>query len=443
MVFYTRAERHPSWLPDVAQQQPFPVVVGHEPAVGRRLIARVMQDAWQARRFSIFEVTIDGSRYQVVALLSYTDALDESPAGALGFLVNLQWAREYYFGEIAEQVAQIEGSDGGVQFVVLDDESAPVVEHGITMPALERAPQGRRRFPLAFFDPIGVAIDPPKDLAIASWTAVASALQDPTLGVAERGARRTLGVAMVMAVALTAGIVLSLKAARTNARLGEMRADFVSAVTHELKTPIANLRAISETMASRRSTLDMSREYAQMGIREAGRLSRLVDNLLAYARITDVADVYTFEAVAIDTVVDQALQEFALNLKDGRFELDIDVPDNLPVIRGDPTALGLMLNNLIDNAIRYSKGRRYLSITARQDTRTITLTVSDHGVGIPQQEIQRVRQKFQRGRDAQGGGSGLGLAIVERIVADHGGSLNIQSVNDVGTTVAVTLPVMT
>jgi signal transduction histidine kinase len=443
VVFYTRAERHPPWLRPVPQTHPFPVVLGGEPALAKQLITRVNEDAWQARRFSIFETSIDGVPYQVVALLSYADVLNEEPAGALGFMVNLDWARKHYFGEIAAQVAQIESKDDSVQFAVLDDHGAAVVEHGVTAQALEQAPQGRRTFPVAFFDPLDVAIDPPPDLKIPSWTAVALAIGDPTLGVAERGARRTLALGMVMAFALTAGIVLSLKAARASAQLGDMRADFVSAVTHELKTPIANLRAISETMASGRGTLEMSREYAQMGIREAGRLSRLVDNLLAYARVTDVADVYTFEAVSLDTVVDQALQEFALNLEDGRFEVHVDVPESLPAVRADSKALALLLNNLIDNAIRYSKDVRYLAIGARQQKNEITLTVADRGVGIPEHEIQRVRQKFQRGEGVDGGGSGLGLAIVERIVADHGGSIEIRSTKDIGTTVAVTLPVMT
>jgi signal transduction histidine kinase len=444
VIFYARAERQPPWLATIKPQHPFPVVVGSEPDVGQQLVTRVMQDAWQARRFSIFQLEVNGAPYQVIALLSYHDRLGERPAGAVGFMVNMTWVRQHYFSEIAEQVAQIEGRDTGIQFVVLDDHGAAVVARGVKASALESgAPQGRRTFPVAFFDPLGVAMDPPPDLAIPSWTAVASTVHDPTLGVAERSARRTLIVAIIMAVSLTVGIVLSLQAARANARLGEMRAEFVSAVTHELKTPIANLRAINETMASGRGSPEMSREYAQMGIREANRLSRLVDNLLAYARVTDVADVYSFEAVALDAVVDQALQEFDLNLKDGGFSVEVDVPEHLPLVRGDPNALGLMLNNLIDNAIRYSTQRRAIAIRGRCDDGTVTLVVTDRGVGIPQDEVQRVRQKFRRGHDAHRGGSGLGLAIVERIVSDHGGSLGIDSTQNVGTTVTITLPVMT
>lgn len=444
VLFYARTERQPPWLSTAAHQPLFPVVLGREHDVAGRLIARVSQDAWQARRFSIFSMEIDGVPYQAVAVLSYADPLNERPVRAVGFLVNLTWTRTHYFAEIAEQVAQIETRNGsGVQFVVLDEAHTPVVEHGVTAAALDGAPQGRRTFPIAFYDPIGVAFDPPKDLAMPAWTALATALGDPTLRVAEAGARRTLLVASVMAIALTVGIALSLQAARANAKLGEMRADFVSAVTHELKTPIANLRAISETMASKRGTLEMSREYALMGIREAGRLSRLVDNLLAYARVTDVADVYSFEAVALEAIVDRTLQEFSLNLRDGKFDVTVDIPEDLPSVRADAKALSLLLNNLVDNAIRYSRDTRAVAVSARRDDGTITLRVADRGVGIVPDEIHRVRRKFRRGQHGHEGGSGLGLAIVERIVDDHGGTLTIDSTPGAGTTVSVTLPVMT
>jgi signal transduction histidine kinase len=100
-----------------------------------------------------------------------------------------------------------------------------------------------------------------------------------------------------------------------------------------------------------------------------------------------------------------------------------------------------MLNNLVDNAIRYSKDTRHLTIAARQRGANVILEVRDKGIGIPESEIGRVTRKFFRGRTSIAGGSGLGLAIVDRIVADHSGSLEIQSGVGTGTTVRVTLPV--
>ena len=178
-----------------------------------------------------------------------------------------------------------------------------------------------------------------------------------------------------------------------------------------------------------------------MGIREATRLSRLVDNLLAYARITDVADAYSFEPVMLEAVVDRSLQEFEPHLTHEGFELHVELPEDLPPVKADPTALGLMLNNLVDNAIRYSRGTRWLQIAAHRENGAVVLEVSDRGMGIPEDEIERVTRKFFRGSQSNAGGSGLGLAIVDRIVADHSGTLAIRSIVGQGTTVAVTLPV--
>ena len=438
VVFYSRAERHPAWLGSNEPRKSFPVVVDSGPLVAARLIDRVAKDSAQGRRYSVFDVDLAGAPYQVVAVLSYADPLREQLLAVLGFVVNLNWARQNYFKDVAAQVARIKGNSRDLRFAILDERGEAMVG---TRGDIASALAVRRAFPMAFFDPLGVAIDPPADLHLASWTAVVSAENDATLAEADRGARRTLGVAAAMALALTVGLVLSVQAGRASANLTDMRSDFVSAVTHELKTPIANMRALSETLASGRGTLEMSREYGRLGIREATRLTRLVDNLLAHARITDVADAYSFEPVALEGIVDRSLQEFTPLLTEGGFEVHVDLPEELPAVRADPTALGLMLNNLLDNAIRYSQDTRHLTLAARASGPSVSLAVTDKGIGIPDSEIGRVTRKFFRGRTSIAGGSGLGLAIVDRIVTDHSGSLEIRSRVGVGTTVVVTLPI--
>jgi signal transduction histidine kinase len=435
VVFYSRPERRPAWLTAVAGDRMFPVVAGHDPAMAKRLLARIDRDCAEGRRFSVFDLTAD-TPYQVVALVSYADPLREEPAAVFGFMVNLNWARDHYFADLVAQVARIEGSDRAIEYSVVDDSDHPVVGPG----GRGQSPARQQSFPMAFFDPLIVAVDPPADLRVKSWTAVANPVHDPTLAAAESGARRTLAVGAVTAFALTIGLWLSLEAGRANETLADMRADFVSAVTHELKTPIANLRAIHETLASGRVTTETSREYAEMGVREATRLTRLIDNLLAYARVTDVAHAYAFEPVALEAIVDRSVKEFAPNLAHGDFDVNVDMPDGLPMVKADPTALNLMLNNLLDNTIRYSKERHHLTIAGRAQNSTVTLEVTDKGVGIPEEDLPRVTRKFWRGPESHAGGSGLGLAIVDRIVTDHGGKLEIRSRVGQGTSVIVTLP---
>ena len=438
VVFYSRVDRRPAWLSGTATTAPYPVATGSDRVVGRMLLQRLVDDMHQGRRFSAFTTSIGGTDYQVAADISYADATREQPAGVLGYVVNLTWVREHYFADLVAQVARIEGTDQSVTFSITDDAGKAVVG---TPPAHESdAPEASRTFQLAFFEPAVVAVDPPPDLTQIWWTASATASGDPTLAAAERGARRTLAIAGVMSLMLAGAVIVALRAARTNSDLALMRADFVSAVTHELKTPLANLRAINETLASGRSTPEMVREYARMGIGEATRLTRLVDNLLAYSRVTDVADVYSFEPVSLAEAVQRTLQEFSVALTRDQFAVHVDVSDDLPKVYADANALGLLLNNLIDNAIRYSKDARELTVSARANDGAVTIEIGDRGMGIPADELENVTRKFFRGRGAVSGGSGLGLAIVDRIVSDHDGTLAIRSREGQGTTVSVTMP---
>lgn len=126
---------------------------------------------------------------------------------------------------------------------------------------------------------------------------------------------------------------------------------------------------------------------------------------------------------------------------DGSVDFQLDVDPALPRIRADRTALVLAFDNIIDNAIRYSAETTKAVMTAHAEDGVVEFTVTDHGVGIPPDELQRVQRRFSRGRSSVGHGSGLGLAIVRRIANDHGGSLQLESTVGVGTTVRLAIPV--
>ena len=120
---------------------------------------------------------------------------------------------------------------------------------------------------------------------------------------------------------LALGLVLTARAVRESERLTELRSEFVSTVTHELKTPIATIRAAGDTIVRGRITsAEGLREYAELVVQEAKRLGRLVDNLLAYARITDVTELYHFDAIDVRALVDDATQEFGAQLAADKFE---------------------------------------------------------------------------------------------------------------------------
>jgi signal transduction histidine kinase len=440
VIFFTRSNRPPAWAPEDAGPNRFPVTTRTVPAVADAIVARIGADAAHGRRFSIFQLRIGGVPHQVVVRLLYHDQFRDQLEGIFGFTVDMPWVRQHYFPELTGQVARIGGTGSELALAVVDAFGARVAQ---TTPYTQEGPTSYRTFPVMFFDPLLVVLDPPEDLPWDQWAASVSAAADPTLASAIRGADRTLIVAACAAVSLAFGFVLTARAVRASASLAEMRSEFVATVTHELKTPIATIRAIGDTLASGRiSTSGDRREYAELVVQEAKRLTRLVDNLLAMSRITDVADVYSFEPLALDALVDAVLEDFSHPLAAAQFDIQVEMPPDLPAVRADRTAMSLMLENLIDNAIRYSPAIRSLRISAREDGGgLVLLEVADQGRGIPADEIGQVTRKFVRGRHAVSGGSGLGLAIVKRIVADHGGRLGIRSVVNAGTTVGVSLPI--
>jgi signal transduction histidine kinase len=175
-------------------------------------------------------------------------------------------------------------------------------------------------------------------------------------------------------------------------------------------------------------------------VMECDRLTRLVENLLAYSRITDVADTYTFVPVDVAAVLNDIQEDFEARLDRHGFELDIRIAAGTKPVRGDRFALRLLFGNLVDNAIKYSGEDRRLSLRAKGTETDVIVEVEDTGVGIDAAELPKVLKKFGRGKTAPHGGSGLGLAIASRIAEDHGGSLHIDSAPGRGTTVAVTLP---
>jgi two-component system phosphate regulon sensor histidine kinase PhoR len=437
-VMFARTDRLPSWLTPNEGADVYPVEVWRDPAQIAGLRRRVETDIAAGRRYSVFDTSIQGVPYQIVAVLNYEGTTRERLDRAFGVAVNLEWARTHYFNGIVQQVAQIAGNTSAVSFAVLDEQGRRVAG---TLDLAARENVATLKFPVLFFDPRIVAVNPPADLRQRAWMVAASAADDPTFVLAARGARRSLNVVGAGVVLLALSLFATARAARASAAVAAVRADFVATVTHELKTPLATIRAVGETLIRGRvkTDPDLSR-YAHLLVREERRLTRLVNNLLAYSRVTDVTEVYSFEPLDPAALISEATQAFRRQLTDSDVRLETEVGDHVPAVRADRTAIVLALDNLIDNAIRHSGETKQISIRASADDRHVRFDVVDRGAGIPADDLPLVRRRFVRGRTARGPGNGLGLAIVSRIAADHGGTLEIASEVGRGTTASLLIP---
>jgi len=435
VVLFNRANRFPAWMPRPTEPYRYPVALVTNPPGAEALRERVESYGTARFRYAAFDMTLGGEPYQIVARLVYADPLQERLHSVIGFTVNLAWVRRSYFSDILTQVAPIATRGNTLDIAVLDDSGKRVWGRENDHPAMVR------EFPLLFVDPsvsmVGLGSTP----EIRTWKIRTSPSADSALIDAAQGADETLLAAGAAALTLALGLMLAVRAVRAGVALTAMRSDFVSSVTHELKTPLAAIRAMADTLARRPIAAETIRDYAELLMQEAKRLQRLVDNLLAYARVTDVTEVYSFEPIAPSELMDDVFQNFRHPLSEREFNIDVDMPVDLPLVRADRTAMMLALDNLIDNAIRYSAEHRSLRISARRNGASVLIEIQDRGVGIAPEELSNVRRKFVRGRLARADGSGLGLAIVSRIVADHKGTFVLESEFRSGTTAKVSLPI--
>jgi two-component system phosphate regulon sensor histidine kinase PhoR len=220
-----------------------------------------------------------------------------------------------------------------------------------------------------------------------------------------------------------------------------MKSDFVAAVTHELKTPVAAIRLVGDTLAQRRyESIDTVADYARLLSQEAARLSRSIDGLLTYSKYTALKNVAVSVSVCeVADIVEEALEGLRPLLDGQKFDLRVDVPRTLPPVAADRQALVQVFECIIDNAIKYSSDERRLDIVGRADSGLVRITFADRGIGIPAEDIPRVFDRFHRGQNAGSAGSGLGLTIARRIIGAHKGAIAIRSTVNVGTEVELSL----
>jgi anti-sigma regulatory factor (Ser/Thr protein kinase) len=437
MLFFSRTTRLPKWMPPPSPVVNSPIVLAVDPPIADQVRQRALLSIAAQLRYAVFNTEFGGVPYQVVARITYADSLREHLESVSGFTVNLDWAKKWYFADVLSEVGP-SASGGLTQDVALLDENNRTILGSNN----DRFPMAERSFPLLFMDSSDTASDLPADLTNTQWKLRISASRDPMLLVAGRRVDTTLVATSFAVVLCGVSLMLAYKAVLGGVRLSEMRSRFVSSVTHELKTPLANIHALAATLA-RQSQVpgERYRQYPRLLIRETSRLSGLVDNLLAYARITDVSEAYAFEPLAAAELVDEALRTFQPRLSEGGIKVQFDMSSDLPFVRVDQRAMMLALNNLIENAMRHVDHSGHILISVRCAGSTVYLEVQDDGCGISPVKLAALRESIASRAFSPSDGGGLGLAIASKVVADHGGTFTVDSVLGTGTRCVIGLPV--
>jgi two-component system phosphate regulon sensor histidine kinase PhoR len=240
---------------------------------------------------------------------------------------------------------------------------------------------------------------------------------------------------------------------RTRERVIErMRADFVANASHELRTPLASLIGFIETLRGPAANDPPAQQkFLSIMAEQGGRMNRLIDDLLSLSRIELMEHQPPSQALDLAAMLPRFVAGFEPRLAEHAAKLEMEIAENLPRVLGDADQLAQVLQNLLDNAVKYGRRGSTVRLVVRPapaGTRWpsrpgIVLAVVDRGQGIPREHLPRLTERFYRvdtKHSRSVGGTGLGLAIVKHVVNRHRGQLVIESEEDVGTTVTVWLP---
>ncbi|HEY3466572.1 MAG TPA: ATP-binding protein [Amycolatopsis sp.] len=225
-------------------------------------------------------------------------------------------------------------------------------------------------------------------------------------------------------------------------RLEAVRRDFVANVSHELKTPVGAIALLTEAVLDAAEDVEEVRRFGGKILRESTRLGQLVTELIALSRLQGAERLPDLNVVEVDAVVREALGRTTLSAESADIRITTDNPSGL-LIEGDRTLLVTALSNLLENAVNYSPAGSPVSISRRLADGMVEIAVTDRGIGIAEDEQQRVFERFYRADKARSratGGTGLGLAIVKHVAANHGGSVGLWSRPGTGSTFTLRIP---
>jgi len=244
----------------------------------------------------------------------------------------------------------------------------------------------------------------------------------------------------VIASPMNEGVLLVLQDKSIDYKILEMRKEFIANASHELKTPITIVRGFAETL---QDNPDLPREtvamITQKIVRNCERMTTIVKNLLTLADIENLPQ-FRLQECALKELVDHSAKLVLSTHRDADIQIHGDASIT---VQADPELLEVALTNLLDNAAKYSKEKALIEVHIERQTHAVSIAVKDHGIGIPEQDLEHIFNRFYTVNKAESkkkGGSGLGLSICQTIMEKHYGRISVQSEMNKGTTFTMEFP---
>lgn len=378
-------------------------------------------------------------RLQALLRLFWSDARRVSYFAILGFVVDPATSGQRLFdslgkGSINTLLAR-RGGETRLGLRVLDDHGNLV--YGERVPFAQAA---TATLPMLFYPVDRVDSRLSNAIGARPWRIEVSADIRSRVAAVSQGYWPTVLSVLLMLVA----IGLTVLANRRLADLTTMQADFISHVSHQLKTPLSLLSAAMETVTMDRArSPEKLQQYLGIMGGEVARLSALVQRVLEYSRLQQQRG-FEFEAIDLRALVRETVAAFESSLlaRQFQFHLEEDCPPQS--ILADPAAIEQTLVNLLDNAVKYSGDSRQVTVRLRTIGSAAVIEVVDRGIGIAKDEQRRIFERFYRGSGgaADRNGFGLGLPIVNELVHAHGGRVEVESQPGKGSTFRVIVPML-
>ena len=251
-----------------------------------------------------------------------------------------------------------------------------------------------------------------------------------------------IGILVIATTTVLASLIA--RAIRKQNQLAKLKNDLVATISHELKTPLASMRLLVDTLLdSPKWDETQAREYLQLMGKENMRLSRLIDNFLAFSRIERNKYRFDFVNTAVNDIIQESIESVQERFQSSDCQFDVRINADLPPVSCDRDALVTVVINLLDNAYKYSGAKKHIVLSAFTDKDQICIEVQDNGVGLSQRDAKRIFKRFYQAdrRLSRGNeGCGLGLSIVQYIVDAHGGTVRVISEPGTGSRFIVNLP---
>ena len=250
---------------------------------------------------------------------------------------------------------------------------------------------------------------------------------------------------VLIALFMLLGFIFIIYTLNMEFRLNKMKSEFISNVSHELKSPLTSIRMMIEMLHNNRvETEERKSAYYSAMLEESEHLSHLIDNILDFSRMEDDRKKYDFVDVDLDELLRKFLESIRERLAEPGFDIRYSCPEPVPVILVDRNAILQVFYNLVDNAIKFSGTSRQIDISLFSKDDELLFCVKDYGIGISKKDQEKIFERFYRGDEPQRlgiKGSGIGLTIVQKIIEAHKGHLTLESKPGEGSLFCVHLPI--